>query len=84
MTVRANHTVPGRAPRRRAPLELQCPECANPVRVARDELIEGAPIQCRHCGLEAELRADYDVYAHKNVWFLVDPLAEREEEERRS
>ena len=77
-------TASRRTPRQNSLLELQCPECDTPVRVARDELIEGAPIQCRHCGLEAELRADYDVYAHKNVWFLVDPLAEREEEERRS
>ena len=77
-------TASSRQPRPAGPLELQCPECAGPVRVARDELIEGAPMQCLHCGTEAELRADYDVFARKKQWFLVDPLAEREEEERRT
>ena len=77
-------TASSRAPRANRMLELQCPECDAAVRVARDELIEGTPVQCRHCGTEAELRADYDVFAGKKTWFLADPLAEREDEERRA
>lgn len=66
-------------------LELQCPECTGTVRVARDELIEGAPMECLHCGIEAELRHDYDTFTHRKQWFLVDPLRERDaDEERRS
>lgn len=64
-------------------LELECPECAEPVRVARDELIEGAPVTCRHCSLEAELRKEFETFTHKERWFLVDPLAEGDEEEQR-
>lgn len=70
---------------RRRLLELQCPECTGSVRVARDELVEGAPMQCLHCGIEAELRHDLDVFSHKKRWYLVDPLRERDaDEERRS
>jgi hypothetical protein len=66
-------------------VELQCPECTGTVRVARDELIEGAPLECLHCGIEAELRRDYDVFTHRKHWFLIDPLRERDaDEERRS
>ena len=74
----------GRTPRRNRFLELQCPECTNSVRVARDELVEGAPVECLHCGTRAELRNDFDVFSRKKIWFLVDPLTEREEEERRA
>lgn len=73
-----------RKPRHNDLLELQCPECATPVRLARDELTEGNPVQCRHCGAESELRADFDTFASKTGWCLVDPLAEREDEERRA
>lgn len=71
-------------PRRSTLLELECPECAGTVRVARDELIEGAPIECLHCGTRAELRNEYDTFAHRKRWFLVDPLAEAGDEERRA
>lgn len=68
---------------RRRWLELQCPECTGTVRVAPDELIEGAPIGCLHCGIEAELRQDYDTFTQKKRWFLVDPLRERDADEER-
>jgi ribosomal protein S27E len=71
-------------PRRSRILELQCPECTESVRVARDELIEGAPVECLHCGTQAELRNDYDFFSREKAWYLVDPLTERDEEERRS
>lgn len=64
-------------------VELQCPECTEPVRVAEDELVEGAPVSCRHCGIEAELRQEFETFDHKKRWFLVDPLTERDEEEQR-
>lgn len=70
--------------RRSTLLELQCPECIGTVRVARDELIEGAPMQCLHCGTEAELRNEFDVFSRRKRWFLVDPLAESDDEERRA
>jgi hypothetical protein len=69
--------------RRSALLELQCPECTGTVRVARDELVEGAPVECLHCGTQAELRNEYDTFDHRKRWFLVDPLAEPGDEERR-
>ena len=65
-------------------IELQCPECTQSVRFARDELVEGAVIACRHCGFEAELQQEYDTFDHKKRWFLVDPLSGDEEEERRA
>ena len=66
-------------------LELQCPECTATVRVAPDELIEGAPIGCLHCGIEAELQQDVDPFTRRKQWVLVDPLRERDaDEERRS
>lgn len=77
--------APRNAPRRRgALLDLQCPECAGAVRIARDELVEGAPIECLHCGLQAELRNEYDAFARRKTWFLVDPRAELDDEERRA
>ena len=63
--------------------ELPCPECFEPVRVAEDELVEGAAVTCRHCGLEVELRQEFETFDHGKRWFLVDPLAERDEEEAR-
>lgn len=65
-------------------IDLQCPECTASVRVARDELVEGAPVQCLHCGTEAELRHEYDTFEHRKRWFLVDPLAEPDDAERRA
>lgn len=70
---------------RRRLLELQCPECIGTVRVARDELVEGAPVTCLHCGIEAELRQDFDPFTHGKHWYLADPLRERDADaERRS
>jgi len=69
--------------RRSTLLELPCPECEGSVRVARDELIEGAPLQCLHCGTAMELRQDFDTSTHKHRWFLVDPLRENDVEEPR-
>jgi len=79
----AKHSAATRVNRRGHFIELQCPECAASVRVARDELIEGAVAQCRHCGIETELRQEFDTFAHRQRWFLVDPLADNDDEERR-
>lgn len=78
----ASHPASRRAARNGL-LDLQCPECTGTVRVAADELIEGAPLECLHCGIEAELRQDYDTFTHQKHWFLVDPLRERDADEGR-
>jgi hypothetical protein len=75
-------TVSTHTPRNRL-LELPCPECTGTVRVALDELIEGSPFECLHCGTAAELRQDYDTFTHSKRWFLVDPLRERDADEER-
>ena len=81
--MKLKHAVPTSDRRRRGWLELPCPECTGTVRVASDELIEGAPVGCRHCGIEAELRQEFDTFAHQKRWFLVDPLRERDADEER-
>ena len=72
------------ARRRKAILELECPECSEAVRIAHDELVEGAAVSCRHCGAEAELTEEYDDFEGRMHWVLVDPLAEDDDEERRA
>jgi len=76
------HAVAVRSSRRGHFLDLQCPECAGSVRVARDELVEGVVTQCRHCGTETELRQEFDTFAARKRWFLVDPLMDDEDERR--
>ena len=68
---------------RRNFFDLTCPECTGLVRVARDELVEGGTVQCRHCGTESEMlqEADFD---GRLRWVLFDPLADYGEEERRT
>ena len=58
----------------RGALLLQCPECTEEVRVSRDELVEGAPIACGHCAMEAELTREFDDATGKTRWILVAPL----------
>lgn len=73
----------GRTASRRRVLKLQCPECTQDVRVARDELIEGVAVQCQHCGSEAELAQEFDEAAGASHWVLIDPLADYDEPEPR-
>lgn len=75
--------APGKAPARS--IELQCPECAYAVRVARDELVEGGTVYCRNCGTESELTLGFDGEVGHEAWMLLDPLADfdDDEEERR-
>jgi predicted Zn finger-like uncharacterized protein len=67
---------------RRNFFDLQCPECTGLVRVARDELVEGGAVQCRHCGTEAEITQEAD-FDGRTRWILIDPLADYGDEERR-
>ena len=66
-------------------LKLQCPECTQAVRVARDEMVEGGTVYCRHCGNESELTLGFDGETGRQQWLLLDPLADFEDdlEERR-
>lgn len=77
-------TTHGKAASRGA-LKLQCPECTHSVRVAADELVEGATVYCRNCGNESELTLGLDGETGREAWRLLDPLAdfEDDEEERR-
>lgn len=66
----------GPAAPRTAYVKLQCPECTHIVRVARDELVEGAAVHCRYCGEESELTLGFDGGTGKEGWMLLDPLAD--------
>lgn len=62
-------------------LKLQCPECTRLVRVARDELVEGATAYCRHCGTESELALGFNGEAGSSQWMLLDPLLDLDDDE---
>jgi transcription elongation factor Elf1 len=64
-------------------LKLQCPECTHAVRVARDELMEGAAIHCRSCGAESELTLAFDAETGRQQWLLLDPLVDFDDEDER-
>lgn len=66
-------------------LLLQCPECTHTVRVARDELVEGATAYCQRCGNESELSLGLNGETGEQEWLLLDPLADSDDdgEERR-
>jgi hypothetical protein len=61
-------------------LKLQCPECTHAVRLARDELMEGAAIHCRFCGEESELTLAFDADTGRQRWLLLDPQVEFEDD----
>jgi len=65
-------------------LDLPCPECGTDVRLAPEDLAEGFTTECRHCGITVELRQEFDPPRAQRRWYLVDPLAEDANEERRT
>jgi hypothetical protein len=75
-----------RAPAPARTLKLQCLECTHMIRVARDELVEGGTVYCRHCDTESELTLGLDGSTGREAWMLLDPLVDLDdddEEERR-
>lgn len=75
-------TPPLNARRVRATLDLPCPECGGRIRLAREELADGAVAPCRHCGFAATITREVDGHGEYGAWILVDPDADLDEERR--
>lgn len=57
---------------------LACPGCGAVVRVAADQLLEGAPTRCLKCRADLVLTREFDEGTRQSRWMLAEAPGDEE------